>query len=77
MIALATAACLRCVRISRLNLAKTCQAQVGDKCNKNAAVTEMQLRSNLLDNACQAQPVVDRTFLNLQCSRQNSYIAGH
>lgn len=74
---LATAACLRCVRISRLNLAKTCQAQVGDKCNKNAAVTERQLRSNLLDNACQAQGVVDGMFLNLHCSRQNSYIASH
>lgn len=52
---LAAAVPLRCVRISGLNLVKTCQAQVGDKRNKNAAVTQMPLRSNLLDNTGQAQ----------------------
>lgn len=52
---LAAAVSLRCVRISGLNLVKTCQAEVGDKCSKNAAVTEIPSRSNLLDNTSQAQ----------------------
>lgn len=55
VIVLAAAGCLRCVRISGLNLVKTCQAEVGDKCGKNAAVTEIPSRSNLLANTCQAQ----------------------
>lgn len=55
VIVLAAAVSLRCVRISGLNLVKTCQAEVGDKCSKNAAVTEIPPRSNLLVNTSQAQ----------------------
>lgn len=54
VIVLAAAVSLRCVRISGLNLVKTCQAEVGDKCSKNAAVTEIPSRSNLA-NTSQAQ----------------------
>lgn len=52
---LATAVSLRCVRISGLNLVKTCQAEVGDKCSKNATVAEIPSRSNLLASTSQAQ----------------------
>lgn len=69
--ALAAAVSLRCVRISGLNLVKTCQAQVGDKRNKNAAVTQMPLRSNLLDNAGQHKPAVGREFQSLSPSYSN------
>lgn len=55
VIVLAVAVSLRCVRISGLNLVKTCRAEVGDKCRKNAAVTEIPSRSNLLDNTSQVQ----------------------
>lgn len=41
VIVLAAAVSLRCVRISGLNLVKTYQAEVGDKCSKNAAVTRI------------------------------------
>ena len=54
VIVLAAAVSLRCVRISGLNLVKTCQAEVGDKCSKNDAVTEIPSRSNLA-NTSQAQ----------------------
>lgn len=42
---------LRCARISGLNLVKTCQEEVGDKCSKNAAVTEIPSRSNLANTS--------------------------
>jgi len=54
VIMLAAALCLRYVWISGLNLVKTCQAEVGDRCSKNAAVTEIPSKSNLLADASQA-----------------------
>lgn len=51
---LAAAVSLRCVRISGLNLVKTCKAEVGDKCSKNATVAEIPCRNNLLASTSQA-----------------------
>lgn len=48
VIVLVAAVCLRCAGISGLNLVKTYQAEVGRKCSKNAAVTEIPSRSNLV-----------------------------
>lgn len=48
VIVLVAAVCLRCAGISGLNLVKTYQAEVGHKCSKNAAVTEIPSRSNLV-----------------------------
>lgn len=71
VIVLAAAACLRCAGISGLNLVKTCQAEVGHTCSKNAAVTEIPSRSNLV-TLPKHKSALDRAFQSLNCGRQNN-----
>lgn len=66
------AVCLRCAGISGLNLVKACQAEVGHKCSKNAAVTEIPSRNNLLVTLPKHKSALDRAFQSLNCGRQNN-----
>lgn len=72
VIVLVAAVCLRCAGISGLNLVKTCQAEVGHKCSKNAAFTEIPSRRNLLVTLPKHKSAVYRTFPSLSCGRQNN-----
>lgn len=72
VIVLVAAVSLRCAGISGLNLVKTCQAEVGHKCSKTAAVTGMPPRSNLLVTLPRHKSALDRAFQSLSCGRQNN-----
>lgn len=72
VIVLVAAVCLRCAGISGLNLVKTCQAEVGHKCSKTAAVTGIPPRSNLLVTLPKHKSALDRAFQSSNCARQNS-----
>lgn len=72
VIVLVAAVCLRCAGISGLNLVKTRQAEVGHKCSKNAAVTEIPSRSNPLVTHPQHRSALDRAFQSLNSGRQNN-----
>lgn len=72
VIVLVAAVCLRCAGISGLNLVKTRQAEVGHKCSKSAAVTEIPSRSNPLVTHPQHRSALDRAFQSLNSGRQNN-----
>lgn len=73
VIVFVAAVCLRCAGISGLNLVKTCQAEVGHKCSKTAAVTGIPSRSNLLVTLCKHKSALDRAFQEFELWKAEQY----
>lgn len=72
VIVLVAAVCLRCAGISGLNLVKTCQAEVGHKCSKTAAVTGIPPRKSSC-NTSQAQVCLGQGISELRLCKAEQY----